>query len=155
VVADGAYGRAIPSAFLDKAQVAFADTYGSGTDSDASSMAAGFSKQLKQMMERAALQPASYSKAAQVQSKVDEARGIVTDNLERVLQRGERLELLTDRSDDLITESALFHRHARALRWRLAWGDARTKLAAAAVVLLVVLLVLLLVCALRGGCSTK
>lgn len=36
--------------------------------------------------------------------QVDEVKGIMTENIEKVLARGEKLELLTDKTENLMTE---------------------------------------------------
>ena len=37
-------------------------------------------------------------------SQVDEVKGIMTENIEKVLARGEKLELLTDKTENLMNE---------------------------------------------------
>ncbi|KAG1651721.1 hypothetical protein FOA52_009452 [Chlamydomonas sp. UWO 241] len=148
VVADGAYGRAIPSGFLDRCYQAFAETYAVGDEgcTTTAAMVRPFSKQLKALMEAAARNPAEFSKLAGVQEQIAEVRGGMADNIDRMIQRGEQLELLTERADDLITESQLFHRKARLLRWRVTWADARSKVAIVGLVVLVLCLVILGLC---------
>lgn len=48
-------------------------------------------------MEYCETHPDEVSKAAEVQKKVDEVKGIMVENIERVLERGEKIELLVDK----------------------------------------------------------
>ena len=44
--------------------------------------------------------------------QVDEVKSIMVDNIEKVLQRGEKIELLVDKTDDLVNQvSLLAHNH--------------------------------------------
>ena len=36
--------------------------------------------------------------------QVDEVKGIMTDNIDKIMQRGEKLELLTDKTENLMFE---------------------------------------------------
>lgn len=59
--------------------------------------------------------PEEVSKMAAVQRKVDEVKSIMMQNVEQVLVRGERLDVLVDRTDDLRDQvCALARAHARA-----------------------------------------
>lgn len=58
--------------------------------------------------------------------------------LVQVLDRGERIELLVDKTDHLQNEAFTFTRDSRVLKRRMWWKSART--------LVVALLLLLLVC---------
>lgn len=39
-------------------------------------------------------------------SQVDEVKGIMTENIDKMLQRGEKLELLEERTDNLVFEAS-------------------------------------------------
>ncbi|KAI9143966.1 synaptobrevin, partial [Paraphysoderma sedebokerense] len=55
-------------------------------------------------------------KTDQVQNEVNEVVGIMQQNLETVMQRGERLENLQTKTDDLQQSSMQFRRGATAVR---------------------------------------
>jgi hypothetical protein len=50
---------------------------------------------------------------------VDEVKGIMMQNVEQVLVRGERLDVLVDRTDDLRDQAARFQRQGTQLRKRM------------------------------------
>ncbi len=64
----------------------------------------------------------------------------------QVLDRGERIELLVDKTDHLQSESFAFNREARVLRRRLWWKNARLLAAAGALVLLIVYVIVAVAC---------
>lgn len=64
----------------------------------------------------------------------------------QVLDRGERIELLVDKTDHLQSESFAFNREARVLRRRLWWKNVRLLAAAGALVLLVVYIIVAFAC---------
>ena len=59
---------------------------------------------------------AADSKTAQVQGEVDEVVGIMHDNINKVMQRGEQLETLQDKSANLQDSSQQFKRGASRVR---------------------------------------
>jgi hypothetical protein len=56
---------------------------------------------IKRQMEYCVAHPEEVNKMVSVQRKVDEVKGIMMQNVEQVLVRGERLDVLVDRTDDL------------------------------------------------------
>ncbi|GFR41756.1 hypothetical protein Agub_g2512 [Astrephomene gubernaculifera] len=153
VVADEAYGRAIPSAFLDKMASEFGMKYADKAQgAKEGSLNSSFGKQLKQMMEHATQYPEEYSKVASVQKKVDEVKGIMTENIEKVLARGEKLELLTDKTENLMNEADRFQRQGRQLRRKMWWQNCKMKIVVAFAVILLALVIFLLVCFSGGNC---
>jgi len=58
---------------------------------------------------------------AQLQHRIDEVKGIVIDNIQQALSRGEQLEVLSDRSENLMQESVKVFRNTNKLRKKKAW----------------------------------
>jgi vesicle-associated membrane protein 7 len=69
------------------------------------------------------------------------------ENIEKLLQRGEKIELLVDRSETMQNAAFKFERSAKQLRDQLWWKNARLY----GVVMLVVLFVLFFVIATACG----
>lgn len=156
VVADEAYGRAIPSAFLDKMAAEFTAKYADkAAQAKEFSLSPSYGKQLKQMMEHATQFPEEYSKVANVQRKVDEVKGIMTENIDKMLARGEKLELLSERTDNLVFEANRFVRTGKTLRRQMWWQNCKMKLVMAFAVLLLAVVIFLLVCFSGGNCLKK
>lgn len=64
----------------------------------------------------------------------------------QVLERGERIELLVDKTDHLQSESFAFKREARHLRQRMWWQNARWMVALGALILLIIYIIIAVVC---------
>eukprot|EP00798_Chlamydomonas_sp_ICE-L_P012283 gene12283-15432_t len=144
VVADDAYGRAIPNAFLDKMAVEFNAKRQLKQMKDPTFQFP--ERQLKQMMDHATQFPEEYSKVTSVQKKVDEVKGIMTENIDKMLQRGEKLELLTDKTENLMFEADRFVRTGRTLRRQMWWQNMKMKLIMGFAALLLAVVVFLIVC---------
>ena len=105
-----------------------------------------FGKQLKTMMEHATQFPGEYSKVANVSAKVDAVKATMTENIGRMLDRGEKLELLTDKTENLMSEADRFQKTGKQLRRQFWWQNMKMKLVIAAAVLLLALVIFLMVC---------
>jgi vesicle-associated membrane protein 7 len=81
--------------------------------------------------------PASNSKVNHVQGQVDELRGIMVKNIDQITARGERLELLINRTEDLQTNAVTFKRTSRNLERSMCMKNAKLGIFIAAVVLIV------------------
>eukprot|EP00882_Tetradesmus_deserticola_P031303 GHRQ01035392.1.p1 GENE.GHRQ01035392.1~~GHRQ01035392.1.p1 ORF type:complete len:211 (+),score=94.99 GHRQ01035392.1:452-1084(+) len=99
--------------------------------------------------------PEEISKMASVQRKVDEVKGVMLQNVEQVLVRGERLDVLVDRTDDLRDQAARFQKQGTQLRKRMWWQNFRVKLIVIGVVVLLVVVIFLLACFTNGRNCVK
>src|SRR3989440_11815563 len=85
-----------------------------------------------------------------VQSEIAGVRGIMTENIERVLERGERIDLLVDKTDRLGGSAREFRVRSKGLRRQMWWKDVKLM---ALLILVIIFLVYLLVgfgCGLPG-----
>uniref|UniRef100_A0A1D1ZA93 Synaptobrevin 1 n=1 Tax=Anthurium amnicola TaxID=1678845 RepID=A0A1D1ZA93_9ARAE len=80
---------------------------------------------------------------AMIQAQIDETVGIMRDNLNRVADRGERLDALQDKTENLSVSAQGFRRGANKVRKQMWWKDMKMKIiiALAILVLLVVIIV--------------
>ncbi len=58
-------------------------------------------------------------------------------NIDSIVERGERMELLVERTEALSSDSLTFKRNARVVRRRMWWQNTKTKLALGAVAVVV------------------
>lgn len=65
---------------------------------------------------------------------------------DRVLERGERIELLVHQTEELRNHAQMFQKQGRALRSNMWWQNMRIKLIVVLVVLLLVVVIFLLAC---------
>lgn len=63
---------------------------------------------------------------SRVIGEVSELREVMVENIERVLERGDRLELLVQKTDDLSDSAFVFKRGAATLKRGMWWRNIRT-----------------------------
>ena len=87
---------------------------------------------------------------ANVQSEIDNVRGIMTENIERVLERGTAINILVDKTDRLGESSRDFRVRSKGLRRQMWWKNVKLM---ALLILVVIFLIYLFVgfgCGLPG-----
>ncbi|KAK9830315.1 hypothetical protein WJX72_010959 [[Myrmecia] bisecta] len=156
VVADENYGRQIPFAFLERVkeewQAKFADK---GRQAPAHSLDKTFGPRLKAHMDYCMEHPEELTKVAAVQKKVDEVKNIMVDNIERVLERGEKIELLVDKTDNLRFQADKFHKTGRQLRSKMWWQNMKMKIVLVLIVLILIFVIFCIVCFSGGNCLKR
>ncbi|XP_066276595.1 vesicle-associated membrane protein 3-like [Branchiostoma lanceolatum] len=79
---------------------------------------------------------ASNRKMDKLQSEVDEVTNLLKDNVDKVLQRGDRLERLEERSEDLNAEANRFRVVSTKLKKKYCWQNCKMTLILTGVILL-------------------
>lgn len=59
------------------------------------------------------------------QNQLAQVKDIMVQNVEQILSRGERIELLVDRTDDMAHQATAFRRGARNVRRQMWWKNTR------------------------------
>lgn len=77
----------------------------------------------------------------QVQEQVNEVVGIMQDNIDKVMQRGEQLDSLQNKTDDLQNNSLQFKRGANKVRKMMWWKDMKMKLILGGVVVVLIVVI--------------
>lgn len=77
-----------------------------------------------------------------IQGQVDETTGIMKKNIDAVLERGEKIEDLQSKTDDLARNSQSFKINSRTLKNRLLCQNYKLTAAIVAVVLLLLLIII-------------
>lgn len=60
---------------------------------------------------------------SRIQGKIDNVKGVMMDNIDKVLERGERLDLLLDRTEELSDSSLNFKRGGQKLKRAVVWRN--------------------------------
>lgn len=84
------------------------------------------------------------------QREIDGVREIMTENIERVLERGERIDLLVDQTDRLGNSARDFRVRSRGLKRRMWWKNVKLMVLLALVVIFLVYLFVGFGCGLPG-----
>ena len=151
MVASSSFGRRIPFGYLVEIKKQFLDRY-DPKETDFASLppygAAAFNSQLKNLMVSYGTTQAGKNDAiGNVQQEIEDVKGIMTQNIERVLERGERIDLLVDKTDRLGAGAHDFRVRSRGLRRRMWWKNIKL------MVLLVVVVIFLLYIFIGFGCG--
>eukprot|EP01105_Mastigella_eilhardi_P005287 TRINITY_DN1702_c0_g1_i1.p2 TRINITY_DN1702_c0_g1~~TRINITY_DN1702_c0_g1_i1.p2 ORF type:complete len:145 (+),score=49.42 TRINITY_DN1702_c0_g1_i1:455-889(+) len=94
----------------------------------------------------------SADKITQVKGEIDAVRQIMVENIEQVLERGEHIELLVDRTSNLQMNSMQFKKSSKSLK-RAMWFKNLKLIAVIVFILLIV--VYFIVCIACGGMAWK
>ncbi|KAF2473824.1 vesicle-associated membrane protein-like protein [Lindgomyces ingoldianus] len=150
-IAEQSLGRRIPFGFLVNTQKKFLQEFDpSQTDFSAlpSYGCASFNSSLKKLMvEQGATQAGQQDALRTAQHEIDGVREIMTENIERVLERGERIDLLVDKTDRLGVNARDFRVRSRGLRRRMWWKNIKL------MVLLVLVVIFLIYLFVGFGCG--
>jgi vesicle-associated membrane protein 4 len=76
-----------------------------------------------------------------VQQQLGDVVGIMKKNVETVIERGEKLENLQDKSEDLADSAAAFRAQARRIQRQMWWKRCRMRLLLAGVLLAIILII--------------
>jgi len=157
VVADQEFSREVSFALLEKVAEDFTAKYDESQweGAIAHSMDKAYGPKLKKFLDEGTRNPGSFAKVVAVRQQVAEVKDIMMDNIEKVLDRGEKIELLVDKTNDLRFQADNFNRTGRALRRRMWWQNFKMKLIIAAFVLGVLLVVICLICFSGGKNNCK
>eukprot|EP01018_Ginkgo_biloba_P032974 Gb_02575 [translate_table: standard] len=148
VVADEALGTQVPFAFLEHVKEDFKQHYGGGM-SDAAvahSLDKDYGPKLRDHMQYCMDHPEEMSKLSKIKAQVSEVKGIMMDNIEKVLDRGEKIELLVDKSENLRFQADNFQRQGRQLRRKMWLKNFKVKLMVLSIFIVIILIIWLAIC---------
>lgn len=119
----------IPYAFLQDMKDRFLASYGSEAPLQAIAFSYNeeFSQTIQQRMDFYNSDEAdrSIDNLGAVKSQIEDVKGVMVQNIEMVLERGDKLELLVDKTENLRTSSFLFESSSRNLRRAMYWRKMR------------------------------
>ncbi|KAL3634402.1 hypothetical protein CASFOL_021456 [Castilleja foliolosa] len=116
VVAVDSAGQQTPIAFLERVKEEFTSKYGGGKAESAgpNSLKKEFGPTLKAQMQYCVDHPEEINQLAKVKAQVSEVKGVMMGNIEKVLDRGEKIELLVDKSENLRSQHKILrHKEQR------------------------------------------
>jgi len=151
VVADASLGRRIPFGFLVEIKKRFLAQY-PPESTDFTSLpnygAGSFNTELKKLMIDYGTTKAGKEDAiSNVQGEIDNVRGIMSQNIESLLERGERIDLLVDKTDRLGGNAHEFRIRSRGLRRKMWWKNVKL------MALLIVVIIFLIYLFVGFGCG--
>ena len=141
-VCSSSLGRRIPFALLLDLKSKFLSSYPASSTNFPSLPAYGcasFNSTLKSLVSTYNTAPPDDS-LANAKREIDTVKDIMTENIERVLERGERIDLLIDKTDRLGGSARDFRVRSRGLRRQMWWKNVRIMVMVVVVVIFLVYL---------------
>ena len=141
VVSESSLGRRIPFGFLFEIRRRFFEAFPAGTEfADMPNYgAASFNGELRGLMVDYGTTAGGQNDAiSTAKREIDDVRGIMTKNIEGLLERGERLDLLVDKTDRLGGSAREFRVRSRDLKRRMWWKNVKLMGLLAVVVILII-----------------
>ncbi|EAS27475.3 synaptobrevin [Coccidioides immitis RS] len=90
-------------------------------------------------------------RTAALQAQIDDTVGVMRENINKVSQRGERLDSLQDKTDNLAVSAQGFRRGANRVRKQMWWKDFKMRICLiVGIILLLVVIIVPAVVATKG-----
>merc|ERR1712062_338409 len=93
------------------------------------------------------------SKLYEINSEIESTKNTVLESIEKVLDRGEKIELLVHKSDQLDDQARKFNRHSKKLKNRMMWKNIKMTLLLVLLLLVVVWLISSMICGWKVQCG--
>lgn len=124
VMADDSAGRRMPFAFLAELQRKFGSAPSSSSQEDlpAYGLQGSFGPVISSLMHTYNTAP-PMDELARAQHELNQVKDIMVQNVEQILSRGERIELLVDKTDAMAGQATAFRRGARSVRRQMWWKN--------------------------------
>lgn len=124
-MANDTFGRRIPFSYLEDIHMRFMKNYGRiAHNAAAYAMNDEFSRVMHQQMEFFSSSP-SADTINRVRGEVNEIHTIMVENIEKILERGDRIELLVDKTATMQDSAFHFRKQSKRLRRALWMKNAR------------------------------
>ncbi|KAE8659301.1 VAMP724 protein [Hibiscus syriacus] len=148
VVAVESAGRQVPIAFLERIKDDFTKRYGGGkaATAPANSLSKEFGPKLKEHMQYCIDHPEEISKIAKVKAQVSEVKGVMIENIEKVLDRGEKIDILVDKTENLRSQAQDFRQQGTRMRRKMWWQNMKVKLIVLGILIALILIIVLSIC---------
>ncbi|KAK4747104.1 hypothetical protein SAY87_026141 [Trapa incisa] len=145
-MADDSAGRRIPFAFLEDIHQRFVRTYGRAVlSAQPYAMNDEFSRVLSQQIEHYSNDP-NADRINRLKGEMSQVRSVMIDNIDKVLERGERLELLVDKTANLQGNTIRFRKQSRRFRSTVWWRNVKLMAALIIIILIILYVIFAFVC---------
>mmetsp|Transcript_34906 Transcript_34906/g.81519 ORF Transcript_34906/g.81519 Transcript_34906/m.81519 type:complete len:218 (+) Transcript_34906:3-656(+) len=136
---DQSFQRRIAFGFLDQVQKRFTQQFRIDFEEPprAFSFNKAFSSALRDLMHHWSTSP-DVDKVLKTRAEVDEVKDIMMDNIDQILERGEKISLLVDKAELMNEQAIIFKRTSTAVRRRFCWLNAKMTVLVVLVALLVI-----------------
>ncbi|XP_023514942.1 vesicle-associated membrane protein 722-like [Cucurbita pepo subsp. pepo] len=152
IVAVESAGRHVSMAFLERIKEDFNKRYGGGKAGTAGpkSLNKDFGPKMKAHMQYCVDHPEESSKLMQVKAQVSEVKAVMMGNIDKILERGAKVDELVDKTADLRSRAQDFKTSGTQLKKKMWYQNMKIKLIIIAIIIILVLIIVVSVC---GGFS--
>ncbi|XP_019464688.1 PREDICTED: vesicle-associated membrane protein 711-like isoform X1 [Lupinus angustifolius] len=152
-MADHAFGRTVPFAFLEDIHQKFVKTYGRAIISAPGyAMNEEFSRVLSQQIDYYSNNP-NADRLNRLKGEMTQVKTVMIDNIEKVLERGGRLEMLVEKTSAMNNNSIRFKRQSRRYRNNMWWNNVRLTVTLIIIFIISIYILLAFIC--HGPLLTK
>eukprot|EP01130_Rhizamoeba_saxonica_P000212 TRINITY_DN10200_c0_g1_i1.p1 TRINITY_DN10200_c0_g1~~TRINITY_DN10200_c0_g1_i1.p1 ORF type:complete len:244 (-),score=53.38 TRINITY_DN10200_c0_g1_i1:31-762(-) len=145
-MADEEFGKRIPFAFLNDIKQRWRASYGDrGRNAIPHQMQADFGRVLQRQMDYF-VDDVSSDKFKQIDKQLNDTKVVLLNNIEKVIERGERIENLVDKTEHLSTTSLSFKNKSRDLERAMWWKNAKLMIMISAIVIILLYIVIAVAC---------
>jgi hypothetical protein len=150
---DDAFAEGTAYAFLGELKENFCKRYASPGKKypDASVQCKEFSNTIVSLASK--FNSADVSKVAEVRDRINQVQEVMTQNLERVVGRGEQINRLVEKTDAVVDAAVTFKKGATDLKNEMRWRRIRMIIAAVGVTFVIAVILFFVVC--KGLSCTK
>ncbi|XP_021725461.1 vesicle-associated membrane protein 724-like [Chenopodium quinoa] len=130
--------------FLDRIRQDFKKRYGHGEGdaATAKSLSKKFGPIMKQNMQWVVDHAEEIDRVAKVKAQISEVQVIITDNVNKILERGEQIDTVVDKAEKLHDSSLEYRNRAIEIRRKMWYQNAKIKLIILGVIFLILALVI-------------
>jgi len=147
------FQRRICFAFLEDIKNQFLSRFvGSWAKANAYALDEEFKPVLKKQMEYYS-NGTNTDRILKVRKEIDEVKSIMVENIEKVLERGDKIELLVEKTDTLSHESFTFHSKSKDLKRHMWWKNFKITLILFLVVLAIIYFIIAAFCGFDLQCG--
>ncbi|GAA5948365.1 hypothetical protein JCM3765_001388 [Sporobolomyces pararoseus] len=127
VVAEDSAGRRMPFGFLASLHRQFLNSFPNNQDLPAYG-ANSFEKEIQKLMKEYEENPPQDA-IKQAQAELAATKDVMVKSIDAVLSRGERIEILVDRTDEMSQQARAFRKRSTVLRRKMWWKNVKVLIA--------------------------
>ncbi|KAK7255925.1 hypothetical protein RIF29_29353 [Crotalaria pallida] len=148
VVAVESFGRQIAMGFLERVKEDFTKRYGGGKAATATekSLNKEFGPKLKEHMQYCVEHQEEVSKVAKVKAQVSEVQEVMKANIDQVLDRQVKIDVLMDKTENLHVQAQDFRDNGNQIRRKMWLKNMKIKLIVLGIIIAFILIIVLSVC---------
>jgi vesicle-associated membrane protein 7 len=126
-IADKKFGRKLPFAFLRALQTAFKERFPAGAPPGCSpGDFQAFAEDIQVLMHH---HNSPDNRVSNLMAKVESVNENLSESMDKLMERQEKIDVLVERSDSLATSSMQFQQEARTLRKAVTWRNKKVLMA--------------------------